>query len=69
MSKKDYVALAAIVQQAVPAEVMKDDHRWCNGCNSAREYIARHIAEYAQEQRLEFNVIKFYKACGLPHLI
>lgn len=74
MTKKDYVALAAAVYAARPAEhaVTKatwNDKMWASGCNSAREHIARSIVRICAADNPRFDKNKFYKACGLEWMM
>lgn len=62
MSKKDYVAIAEIVKQAAPASGMPV--MWQTGCNSAREYISRHLADVMQHDNPRFDRERFLQACG-----
>jgi hypothetical protein len=41
-------------------------HDWSVGCNSAREVVARKVADWLDLNEKNFDRARFLKACGVP---
>jgi len=60
-SKKDYNAIAQIIAETIAVQHM--GQQWCSGCDSARERIARHLADYFAADNPLFDRARFHRAC------
>lgn len=62
MSKKDYVAVAAIIKAGLAAHAGSDAQAW--RARQAVEVIAQDLARYFGSQSQVFDRTRFLKACG-----
>jgi hypothetical protein len=63
MTKKDYEALARALRNAAPAPAMPQ--MWASGCDSARQFIARRVVEYARSRDVKFDRARFLRLAGI----
>ena len=66
MTKQDFEALAEAIHNARPAE--HQPQMWASGCESARSFIARQIADIAAQRNPRFDRVRFLSACGVTDL-
>jgi len=64
MTKQDLEAIAEALCAAAPDKGMPA--QWRAGCDSAREVIARNIADHCARRDPNFKRARFMAACGLP---
>jgi hypothetical protein len=64
MSKKDYVAIAAIIKRVAPSPLVPATPS-SKGRKIAADEIAKGIADYAQSQNEQFDAVRFFAACGI----
>jgi hypothetical protein len=64
MTRKHYRMIAEAIYCARPSDGMS--HDWSVGCNSAREVVARKVADWLDLNEKNFDRARFLKACGVP---
>lgn len=62
-SKKDFVAVAAVIKSIGHRQFHKPD--FADGVDAAREYIARDLANLYAQQNPRFDRARFLAACGV----
>lgn len=65
MSRKDYIAIAKIIESAKAAPATGASGTWASGCDSAREVIASNLATLFAKENDRFDRDRFLAACGV----